>query len=383
MNLWIGWNQTYIYQSFLLGLICIILSINYKLQLIFSKRNLILLIILLFSHYYINKQSIGLLGFITNFITFTYIICLPDNDKIYCLSYIRKWYAYLMIPSIITYFVVHFIPSIPPLGFLKWGTDSNYGTYLNYFFYLKSEFYGIRFNGPFLEPGHLGMMSAFLLFTNKFNLKDKTTKILILSVLLSLSLAGVVLSVIGYIFVKYYNHEIRLKWLIFVLISILLLYIIGLTYNNGNNIINDYILSRLQPDDEAGFSGNNRIYGICLTYYINMWGDMNLLFNGYDPMTTKWLLSQENTGGTGLKMWILIYGLKGLIVTALFYIGGIILSKEKKYAILAFVFVCLMFWQRSYPFWYSWIICYLYSIINEEKSSKTLIYYENRYFNIS
>lgn len=102
-----------------------------------------------------------------------------DRDKVYLLEYITKWYGYLMIPSLIVYALVSTV-GLPHLGYQQasdtsWALDSGYGVCKNYIFYMQSTFgdYVERFNGPFLEPGHLGMISALLILSINLILAEK------------------------------------------------------------------------------------------------------------------------------------------------------------------------------------------------------------------
>ena len=46
----------------------------------------------------------------------------------------------------------------------------------------------VRFNSIFLEPGYLAIFMMFLLFINKFDLKDHRNKVYLVTLILTLSL---------------------------------------------------------------------------------------------------------------------------------------------------------------------------------------------------
>ena len=66
--------------------------------------------------------------------------------------------------------------------------------------------------------------------------------------------------------------------------------------------------------------------------------------------------------GNGFKYFVVRKGFLGLLIGFLFYVYILLKSKDRKYAILFFAFVCICFWQRTYLTWFSWIICYEYAI---------------------
>lgn len=366
MNLWIGWNMRKMYVFIFFGVIasCIALF-NRQKYLKINSTNITLYFVFLACVFFIERRSIGFLGVLSWLFSVFPIIFIRDNYKIECIGYLTKWYAWLIILSLIAY--VYAEIGLPPLGSLYWSGSDGYGAYENFLFYAKSSFYGIRFNGPFLEPGHLGMMSAFLLFLNKFDFRTKEMKIIALSIALTLSLAGVMLSVLGYFILGIYKGG-GAKWKMIASIFLLtyVVVVVGSVYNGGDNAINNFILSRLEINEDGSFSGNNRAYGVIPIYYAKMWSDLNLLLYGYDQQTVEWIFTKTNSGGSGFVVWTLIHGLIGVFISALFYIETCLMSKNKRYAVCVFVFVVMMFWQRSYPFWQSWLICFLYGIVRED-----------------
>ncbi len=69
------------------------------------------------------------------------------------------------------------------------------------FFLIKTRGYNAfyRFNGPFLEPGHLSMIVAILLYANKYDFKNnRYLWVLLVTIVLSFGLAGYVITIIGF-----------------------------------------------------------------------------------------------------------------------------------------------------------------------------------------
>ena len=366
MNLWIGWNMRKLYVFLVCGIISSgIAVLNRKKYLVINKINIALYVSFLACVFFIERKGIGFLGILSWVFSVFPIIFIHNRYKIEFVGFVTKGYAWLVVLSVIARILAEC--GFPSLGHLHWSGSDGYGLYSTFIFYVKSSFYGIRFNGPFLEPGHLGMMSAFLLFLNKYEWEKKEVVIIAFSIALTLSLAGILLSVLGYIILGVYKGGLA-KWKMFISVFFLICMVAlgGTVYNGGDNAVNTFILSRLQLNDDGSVSGNNRAYGVIPLYYARMWSDLNLLLYGYDNQTIEWIFTKTNSGGTGFVVWTLIHGLVGVLTAALFYIETCLFSKNKRYALFAFLFVCLVFWQRSYPFWQSWLICFLYGIVRED-----------------
>ena len=330
MNIWIGWDGR---SSYLLlglsALIVLTLFIDDTRHLKLSWGHFIPLFFLLLAYTYVN--TITFLTIFCYFIPYTIIILLREHEQVMCIRYISKWFAILMLPCIFTYFLVQF-EYVPSLGHLWVNHDPSYPvSYIyrtNYIFYVYSDYYNLRFNGPFIEAGHLGMMSAFLLMANGYDLKKKENIILLVTLLLTLSLAGYTLACIGYLFVCYIHGRVRLRWVLMLVAFISLIYFGGYYYNGGDNILNNMILSRLESDEEKGFSGNNRVGNEVMLYFYYMFSNQKLLLFGYGKEMYDWLLSQGH-GGTGVYMWTVQYGVVGTIAAMMFYLSYVLANKQK------------------------------------------------------
>lgn len=367
MYIWIGWENRSALFNIAFAFFLLMWTIQRKFPLRFTRRNTIAFILLLLPQLILIHN----LKLICSSIVLFYIVFVDDDLKVVILEKITKWFAYLLVPGIIIYLLLKFI-KLPSLGIIYNGNNlaENYGVCENYIFYVQSYFgnYIDRFNGPFLEPGHLGMMAAFLLFVNKFKVKSKPYLwILIIAILLSLSLAGYILLLAALLMTLFYNEKMKIRYTI-VLCGILLGgYLISANYNGGNNFVNNFILTRLEYDEQSGnFAGNNRVFGRIPAYYEAMYNDYSLLLTGYSSEVVN-NLAKSGSRGTGYKMWMVRYGIIGTILAFLFYFYYAYSSKVKKFSFLLLIFVIAMFWQRCYPFWSSWIICFMYGNVVEER----------------
>lgn len=360
MNVWFVWNIN-IYVLYLIIDFLLIFEIHKtNIYIEHSRNNIISTAILgccmLYSSSLFRVICISPLVYI--------VLSLPIHQKQRCMYYITKWFCYILIPSIILFFFLQFfkIPSLGTISIIS-HSGASYTACQNYLVLVKGDYYGFRFSGPFLEPGHLGMMISFILFVNNWNLKDKNNLILFIISLFTLSLAAYVLHVIGYLLINYVNKKFKIRSIVLFFLILYVLYELIINYNEGHNILNENIIERLDYDEEKGFTGNNRAFGLIPQYYEEMWNSNNtkLLFFGYDSNTIKWL-AEHGSRGVGYVMYMVLYGLVGVILSSLFYIYYALNSSNIKYAIIVLIFVAIMFWQRSYPYWISWIICYVFSI---------------------
>lgn len=380
MNIWLGWDERLRYCYYVISLIMVVtLMADKSRHLCYSWKTVVPLLSLIMAYSYIYEFHYPTI--VSYFFPFSVIILLRKRDQVLCIDFITKWFAVLMVPCIITYALVQ-TNMLSPIGTVRLNHDSFYAlSYVireNYIFYVYSDFYGIRFNGPFIEPGHLGMMSAFLLFANGFDIKRKENVVIMLTLVLTWSLAGYVLALVGYIFTMYDQRKIQLKQVISFLVVVVIIFLYANFYNDGDNLLNELIFSRLESDEEKGISGNNRVDNEVMLYFYSLFLNEKLLLFGYGNDMYDWLASNRH-GGTGIYMYAVRFGLVGSIAAMAFYLLYALFHKTKSIAFLFVIFVLSLFWQRSYPFWFSWIICFVYGITNHQYN----LNYEDRNLNVS
>ena len=347
-----------------------------KVKLVYSRRNTVAFLFLSLAYFIYGitietfKSALILFG---TLITFWLIINLNTIDKRKCLNYITTGFTLLMIPSLILW-LINWVMPLPTFGTVQIDNDVlAYLPYDNYIIFVKSAFYFFRFNGPFLEPGHVGMMTAFLVYANRYNFRDWRIVAISFIMLFTLSLSGYVLLTIGFFLNRFADSAHIIKVVLLAGVFLFIGYNVALTYNNGHNYVNELILDRLQYDEEKGFTGNNRVFGQIDNYYRFLLNNSQYFWTGYDKKTIKYL-AETGSRGTGYVMYVVMHGFLGLIITALFYIFYALSSSRRKYALLFFLFVCFVFWQRCYPFWTSWLICYVGGIsLYEDMKAKEAI----------
>ncbi len=204
------------------------------------------------------------------------------------------------------------------LGFPLPNRDANYidmYSFSNYYFFLiddRSLFVFIpRFQSIFVEPGHLGTMTALLLFTQIGKWKNWYNISLLVSTLISFSLAayGLLVPII------FLGLWIRGKQIIKkALYAITILIVIGVSsfyYNSGENLFHDLIMMRLEIED-GKMAGDNRVTDSFMTDYENLLQSPDIL-TGRDR-------NMEEFGNSGYRVYIFDYGLIGLMLLIMFYI---------------------------------------------------------------
>lgn len=374
MRCWIGFGGiAYAYQYIFFVLITL-LHIAGKVKLQFKGRYLayamIVFATLLLS---VGKMS-NLNGIIDKFVPafgILAILAIPDLEKECLLSHIIKWFGIIILAGFPIYVLCQ-LGAIPPFGTIQadYGNNILGKMYNQYYFYLQpiERHAGklVRFNSVFIEPGDLGCVSAFLLMAAQFNFKRyRYLWAVLLGLIASFSLAGYIMTMLAYLFILLLEGRISVRALTTYILFILVFYIIGTTWNAGDNVINNTILSRLQSDDEVGFTGNNRTSLLKLEYFYAMFNDTKVLLWGYDSDTIGYLIEQTGLGAGFVNKMIGV-GLIGMIGLILPNLLITMKSTAKRYAWFFFIVFALYMYQRTEAFWVSLVICYVYGIVINE-----------------
>lgn len=289
------------------------------------------------------------------FLPAIHLLLLPVNYKKALLKFCTKWYAIFLLVSIIFFYVTEIIPFPSPIPPVDVGRNNFYPTFINYFFYIKPSFnpYDIsRFNGFFLEPGHLSLSTIFFIVANKLDFKNnRYLWIMLFAIIISLSLAGYVLLALSWVLFK----SNGVKGILLTALIFSGLYIGGQLWNDGDNPLNKKILLRLEYNDEKGIEGNNR------TDERTDWMFENLISSGR-ILTGLPDSENKNVFGAGFKKYIIQYGLIAAILVFVFYWSLMSPRCDKKYAIRFFFLIILAFCDCEYPTWFTWLLPYVLGI---------------------
>ena len=221
-------------------------------------------------------------------------------------------------------------------------------SFSNYYFFLLDDrnLFTIipRFHSVFLEPGHMGTMTVMLLFTQIGKWKKWYNVSLIVATLISFSLAAYGLF-IGVIFLGLWvrGKDVIKKGLY--IGGLLAVIAIGsFYYNNGNNLLHDLIMIRLEVDD-GELAGDNRVTGDFEADFESLMSSSDALW-GRDRNT-------ETFGNSGFRVFIYDYGLVGLFLVIVFYLVAMYNPRYLKAMTAALIISALNFIIRGYPLWYA------------------------------
>lgn len=369
MQAWFMWN-TYKLVVPLAAMVSLLFWALYKKDqrlFVLQKKVIFPILMLIIFEIYLalngNLNSLIISGF--RIIIFTILLLTQKNIKIKILHFITKSFAFILFISIVTW-IIHLLGINLPHSEISYG-DGMYN-YSNYYFFLfdDRQIYVLlpRFSSIFLEPGHLGMITSFLLFANKFELKRKEVLIIFIATIMTFSLAAYVLLMISAFIFIIVNSKRAILNLVFAIVVVGSLYTFFTTYNDGDNVVNDYILLRLQIED-GDLAGNNRFSNALDDYYAQIMNSPQKLLGVGMQEYNK----QQITQSAGYKVYLVQYGIIGTLITFFFYFS-IVQIKPSKLAYFFLLVYVLSFLQRAYPHWDVEIIIFIIGISYLNTSKK-------------
>lgn len=270
-----------------------------------------------------------------------------DKFKSEIIEFIEKAIIYLLIPAIVVYFL-NFVINLPytPIVYLNSFGEDTYGLMNNYIFLIHhvesvSNIASFpRFCGPFLEPGQLATFLSFFLLLLRFDFSQKRRYIILVALLLSFSLAGYVLGLLGVILIK--SQKLSRTIPLIVLFSIV--YNVGVNYNYGNNLLNNYILTRLEYDEEKGITGNDRSSAITDKIF-----EEEYMANSNNILFGLPYYRGESIGGSGYKVYLINFGIFNLLFLLFFYIVMSVSARNKRDMLIYLILIIASFLQRATP----------------------------------
>jgi len=350
---WFMWSLGYMYVILPALLIFLALFLSHTMQNpVFDNKNWILptfALLFLMIYYNIVQQS-NINAYIAisfNLLLFLSLFRINRDMLDKLMTFIAKTMAWLMLFSIFFFFL--YLMGFPLPSNHADFNDMQY-SYTNYYFFLLDDrsLFSIvpRFHSVFLEPSHLGVTTTLILMTQYGKWKKWYNVVLIVATLMTFSLEAYVLFAI-LIFTNLWvlGKKIFFKSIIAITL-VASVVIISFYYNNGDNMINNLILLRLEVED-GELAGNNRV-GISFDKeYENFSNSSDIIFGraqSYDF---------SNEGNSGYKVYLYFYGLVGLFILILLHIFSVLDAKQYRLVVSAFIFIILDFIVRAYPLWYS------------------------------
>ncbi|WP_043128623.1 hypothetical protein [Photobacterium leiognathi] len=332
------WSTNLFFIKFFSCFFILSVIINNKLNL--SIKNIVsLFIFILISCLYAISSN----GIDTVSLSFILVVCLyiliPDSTKQKIFIAISNIYILFSTISLFTFFYVYITDSqsfslIEPLNSVKTLP------YRNYFFLVTPSEFGLRdfrFSGVFDEPGVVGTLSALFLANDKiYNNKYKRV-ILILSGLVSMSLAFYILIIVLFFFKNY-------KVILITFLSIVLLFPVIKSIGDGNIIFERFVIQRIDNLFTSTEKVNNRQSSQFEVVYNDFFNaDQFYLGNGIGQAS---LIDPEGFSYThtiydnGLLFFILVNFYIGYCL----FVGRLTLKQSLK----CFVLLSLALLQRPY-----------------------------------
>ena len=274
--------------------------------------------------------------------------------------FIAQVMGIILIPSI--FFFLLYLIGIPlPNSNLKF-QDAFY-TFSNYYFFLieDGQINAIipRFQSIFPEPAYVGRTAALILQTQRGQWKKWYNITLLIALLLSFSLAGYVyLTVIIFLNLWVSRKKFFLK---IVATTIFISIIIGgaFVYNQGDNLIHNLILLRLEVND-GELAGNNRTTEGFDAEFENYINSGEIIFGRH----------KDNVfGDSGYKVFVYSNGIIGVLLLFVFYFSAFYTGGDYR-AILSALFVFfLIFIVDAFVLWFGRFIP-LYCTAHSEVTQK-------------
>ena len=243
-------------------------------------------------------------------------------------------------------------------------------SYDNYFLFMRSDWsldaIIPRFHSVFLEPGHLGTAVVLLLMTQFGRWRKWYNVLLIIVALSTFSLAAYALLVTLVFLNMWVQRQHILRKLLLALVALALVTLGAFTYNEGDNMLHDLIFLRLEVDEETGdMVGNNRVSD-----------DFEKEFEQYITTTDIFLgrdmknvgKAGNGQGNSGYRVFIYENGIIATFLVFAFYWLSLRHYRDRRYMLSAALIFALTFWIRGYPLWYSNLIPFFVTALQDRQS---------------
>lgn len=313
-----------------------------------KKEDNLIIIISFFFFLWLGSTSniFGLLEHIINWILFVSVLTLKDDYKIDVIEFITKWFSALLLISLVFYIL--YLLNIPLPN--SWIVREGYRSELyNYYFFVCFEG-SIRFQSVFLEPGHMTMGLAPLLFINKYDIKKIPVLIMITAQLFSFSLAGYIVFLFGILYQSILQRGIKKFLYPITMISFFFLFLYTSTFVFQENLFKDLIMARMEWDGTS-IVGDDRSSDYLDKQYKQYKNSGVQIFTGIG-------YKGENSekGVSGYKYYMVSYGLIGLSLLLAFYSLTIARKPNARGSFGLLILMLLLLYQNSYPIWWCMLV---------------------------
>lgn len=359
LDVWFFWGINRMIFAVLATIYCI--AFRSSKSWFFKTQNnaLILSYIFIVLAFMLTRSSMNIIGWVSSLIRIIpplFIILLSNERALEFFSFFKKVLSYLLLLSIIGW--VLYLLGVPlPHGQITFGEIDGGARYYynNYYLFLvadSSRFEVPRFEAFFTEAGYLGCILSVLLFSEGFVIKKKPQNIIFLiALVLSFSLAGWLISLLGYLILKL-KPSVRSVFVVVILIGVFFtIFSVSRVYNGGDNILYNYVFNRLEYDSGAGtIQGYNRSSASTADYFEDfLRSDKLLLGEGADSL---------GTDNVDWKSFMIRYGLLATLLVLLYYLGPTLFARNHKFNMFGVSLIFLLIaMQTTYGIFSCMYIC--------------------------
>ena len=365
---WFLWERN-IFVLLFCTVISLLLFLICKNIFTLNKSNFLPIVLLIFIQLYVGFGA-GLNAIIGGFlriIIITGVVLLTNKIKVDIFFFFTKYLSKILFISLIGWILYLFGFNLP-----SYLSGENYGGYENYYFFLRPLRSSIiefpRFSSIFLEPSYLGMMSTFLIISNRFDFRKKPVIILLIATMLSFSLAAYIVLFVTYSISLVLDSKNPIRNMLLIFLFCTSCFFIILNYASDESAIIVHVLNRL--DFSGDVARNSRYSHDFESYYQTFFNS----FDKYFGLGQKKFSSLTFYGGNaGYKVFIMVYGIIGTILVALMYLSVVLLNRTRTAWILLLAFA-MIFMQASYALLEFWL---LFLFISVPMLKETLGNYKN------
>lgn len=347
MNPWFTLNTKSIY-FYILGFPLSIVAISSNICQIKARARLIIFISFVFFLWQGKISNIfGRIEYIIEWLIFVSVLTLKNELKSDIISFITKWFSALLLLSLLFYFLHLFGISLPS----SWiSTEKHRYALTNYYFFVCFEG-SIRFQSIFLEPGHLTMGLAPLLYINGYNIKKVSVLVLIVAQLFSFSLAGYVVLVFGLLYSFIFRVGTKRFRHLIVILSFFPIFLYSSTAVFQEDVFNALIIERLKWDGNSIVGDDRSSSYLDSQFEKYKHSGIQLLTGiGYEK-------DKSEKGVAGFKYYMVVYGIIGIVL--LLYVYSYILmrmNRVSKSSLGLLILLLLLLYQNAYPVWWCMLI---------------------------
>lgn len=314
---------------------------------IFTRNDFLLPLLLLTAYLVYERISTGsnfngyvMLLFRLVFFFALFRLGLPQLSQL--VTFVCKTMAVLLIPSLAGHllYLVGF-----PLPYREADFDEFY-SFLNYYLFLVREIDIFmlfpRFTSYFLEPSHIGAACAFLLFTQRGQWRRWYNVVLLAALFFTFSVASYVYLVVIIVFNAWTAGKRIVRKMAVALSVLVLATVATFTYNDGNNLVHDLIMLRLEVDD-GEIAGDNRVTDVFQADFDNYIESSDIIFGRKFEVV--------EFGNAGYRVFFYDHGLVGILLLFAFYFVSLMHTPNKRALIAVLTVAALYFWVSAFMLW--------------------------------